>query len=447
MSVRAQPHGHVPASDWPRPGLGWLAVTLLSLAAVASYFDRVVISLLVEPIKASFHLRDTGFSLLQAVAFGLFYTVMAFPLGRLADSRNRKAIVIIGLGAFSLFSIASGLARSYWQLFMARTGVGVGEASLTPASYSIISDYFPPHRLGRALGAFTTSAYFGMGLAFVGGGVLYGWLARPGVLEQLPFLSHYQPWQAAFILVGLPGLLLLPPLALFLREPARRGAAHDKTVPLGEVLRMLGGRWRVLVPMFAGFAMVVLPGYAAVSWTPAMFIRVFGWSPAETGTAFGLVYMIFGMGGVFVGGWASDRLTERGVLDAPLKVSAAAFVCFAVVGTAAPLMPDARLALALTGVGLFFSTMPYPLAAAAIQLVTSNRMRGQTTAIYLTVINLVGLGLGPLLVGLFTDYLFTSPSDVRYSLALVNFGSAPLAVLLLLIAAGPYRRLRAATSS
>ncbi|MDX3899141.1 MAG: MFS transporter [Sphingobium sp.] len=435
-----------PSEDpaWPSERLGWIAVLLLSLAAVASYFDRVVISLLVEPIKADFELSDTGFATLQGVAFGVFYTLLAFPLGRLADNRSRRMIVICGLAAFSLFSMASGITRNYWQLFLARTGVGVGEASLTPASYSILSDYFPPGKLGRALGAFTTSAYLGMGLAFVCGGAVIGWLSKPGALDWW-IVDHHKPWQVAFMLIGMPGLLLLIPIALLLKEPFRRGVAGKaKAVPLEEVGATLWERRRVLTPMFAGFAMVVLPGYAGVAWTPAMFIRVFHWSAAEIGLAYGLIYMIFGMAGVFTGGWLSDRATVRGVLDAPLKISAAGMAGFAIFGALAPLMPTAPLSLAMFAIALFLSTIPYPLAGTAIQLITPNRMRGQTTAIYLTVVNMIGLGLGPIIVGLFTDHLFTQPGDVRYSLAIVNCVAGPSAVLLLMLAARPYRALRAA---
>lgn len=430
-------------APWPSALLGWTAVLLLSLAAVASYLDRVVISLLVEPIKADFGLTDTGFAVLQGIAFGLFYTVFAFPLGRLADNRKRRSIIIAGLAAFSLFSMASGLARNFWQLFLARTGVGIGEASLTPAAYSILSDYFPPSRLGRAMGAFTTSAYLGVGLAFVGGGAVIGWLSRPGTLDWW-FFAEFKPWQLAFILASMPGLLLLIPISLFLREPARRGLATAATaVPLAEVGRMLWSRRQLLVPMFAGFAMAALPGYAALTWTPVMFMRVFGWSAAEIGLAYGLLYMVFGMSGVFFAGWLCDRLTARGVLDAPLKVAAYGFAGFGIFGTLAPLMPTPTLSLILFAPAIFLLTMPYPLAGAAIQFVTPNRMRGQTSAVYLTIINLVGLGIGPILVGLFTDYLFTSPKDVRYSIAIVNFVSAPAAAALLLIAARRFRLLRA----
>lgn len=427
---------------WPSPRLGWLAVLLLSLAAIASYLDRVVINLLVGPIKADFGLSDTAFGTLQGVAFGLFYTFLAFPLGRLADNCNRRTVIAAGLAAFSFFSILSGTARHYAQLFLARMGVGVGEASLTPASYSILSDYFPPSQLGRALGAFTTSAYAGIGLAFIAGGAVVRWLSLPGALDWW-FFHEQKPWQVALILVGLPGLVLLAPIFIYLREPARRGAQAATPVPLAEVGRILWSRRRVLIPMLAGFSMVVLPGYAGTTWTPAMFIRVYGWTPAQIGFWYGLLYMVFGMGGAFFAGWLCDRLMARGVTDAPLKVAAYGFIGFGVLGGLAPLAPTPFLSLALFAPAIFLSTMPYPLAAAAIQLITPNRLRGQTTSIYLMVVNLIGLGVGPVIVGLFTDHLFTRPADVRYSLMIVNVVCAPAAMALLLAAARPYRVLRA----
>jgi len=427
---------------WPSKRVGWQALSLLSIAALTSYLDRVVINLLVEPVKAAFGLSDASFAALQGLAFGLFYTAMAFPLGRLSDSGNRKRIVVIGLGVFSLFAILSGFVRQYWQLFVIRTGVGVGEASLTPAAYSILSDYFPPARLARALGVFTMTAYLGIGLAYMGGGAAIGWLSVPGHLEWGIFQGR-QPWQVAFMLVGAPGLALLIPLGLFLREPTRRGSTLIETPPsIANLGRMLLERRRVFVLMFAGFSLVALAGYAATTWTPALFIRVYGWTPRQIGLWYGAIYLTFGMSGAFVAGWVCDRLTARGWLDAPLKVAAFGFVGFGVFGGLAPLMADPRLALALAAPGVFLSTMPFPMAATAIQLMTPNRMRAQVTALYLTVVNLVGLGAGPLLVGLFNDHLFNQASGVRYSLAIVNVFCAPAATLLLLAAARPYRVIR-----
>jgi len=431
------------AAPWPSPRLAWYAVGLLSLAYVLSYLDRIVINLLVVPIQADLGINDTQFGMLQSLAFGLFYTFMALPLGRLADSRDRRVLVAGGIALFSLFTVISGQARSFGQLFLARIGVGVGEASLTPAAYSIMSDYFPPERLGRAIGVFTMSAFVGTGIAYIGGGAVIDWLTGFGRID-LGALGSYAPWQAAFMLVGLPGLLIAP-LLLTAKEPERRGVARGSSVPLAEVWAAVRQRRRALTLLFAGFSMVTLSGYASAVWTPAFFIRVYDWQPGQIGLWYGLIYLTLGTSGALFGGWLCDRLTSRGVLDAPLRVAAFGYLGTGLFGGLAPLMPTPELALALFAPATFLATLPYPLAGTSIQLITPNRLRGQISALYMLVINVVGLGLGPLIVGAFTDYLFTAPSDVRYSLAIVNAAAAPLALAFLTLAFASYRALRSAS--
>lgn len=327
---------------WPAPRLAWYALALLSLAYVLSYLDRILINLLIEPIQAQFQINDTQFGLLQSLAFGIFYTLMALPLGRLADSRDRRMIVAGGIALFSLFTAISGLARSYWQLFVARIGVGVGEASLTPSAYSLLSDYFPPERLGRAIGLFTMSAFVGTGLAYIGGGAVVEWLSGLGQLK-LPVLGLLEPWQFTFLLIGIPGLLLAP-LMLTMREPLRRGVKEVKPVPLSEVVNELRSRKRTLMFIFAGFATVTFSSYASAVWTPAFFLRTYGWQPGEIGLWYGLIYLTFGTTGAIFGGWLSDRLMARGVLDAPLRVAAFGYLGTCVFGGLAPLMPSPELA-------------------------------------------------------------------------------------------------------
>lgn len=426
---------------WPAPRLAWYAVFLLSLAYVLSYLDRIVINLLVVPIQADLGINDTQFGMLQSLAFGIFYTLMALPLGRLADSRDRRMIVAGGITLFSLFTVLSGFARTYGQLFCARIGVGVGEASLTPAAYSILSDYFPPERLGRAIGVFTMSAFVGTGLAYIGGGAVIDWLTRFGSVEVALFDVTLAPWQMAFIIVGLPGLLIAP-LILTLKEPVRRGVAQPGSLPIRSVMAELKHRRRTLAWMFAGFSMVTLSGYASAVWTPAFFIRTYEWQPGQIGLWYGLIYLTFGTTGALFGGWLCDRMTAKGVLDAPVKVAGFGYLGTGLFGGLAPLMPTPELALALFIPATFLATLPFPLAGTSIQLITPNRLRGQVTALYMLVINVVGLGLGPLIVGAMTDFVFTEPADVRYSLAIVNAVAAPLALVLLLGACSGYRALR-----
>lgn len=427
-------------SNWPSAARGWLVVFLLALASMASQFDRTVVGLSVQPLKQHFELNDTQFGLLQSVAFGLFYTLACFPIGRMADLYARRSLIGVCLALFSLCSMASGLARNYLQLFLTRVGVGFGEAAVTPAGLSMLSDHFPADRLGKPVGAFLMSAPIGQGLAFMGGGYLLQWLAGSTFLQG-GLLSNLEPWQATFIIIGFPGLLLAP-VFLLLKEPVRRGSKSEAPLRLDEVIAIVKSRRVALVPMFCGFSMVTLVSYTISLWAPALFQRSYGWNPAQIGLGFGLVVMTFGTAGAYFGGWMSDRMMQRGMLDAPLRVAAYGFVGCGIFGVLAPLMPSAPLALLMLMPAMFFSNTPYACAGSSLQLIVPNRARGQVSALYIIVLTLVGLVVGPLIVALITDYVFKDPADIRYSLAIVIGCAVPLMFVVLRTAFAPYRELR-----
>jgi MFS family permease len=429
---------------WPSAVRGWVAAGLLAAASIGSQFDRTVISLMTEPLKRTFTLDDTHFGMLQSIPFGIFYVLACVPIGRLADRYSRRVIIVAGVGLFSLFAMASGLARSFTQLFVTRIGVAVGEASLTPAALSMLSDLFPSERLSRPVSGFLMSAPVGQGLALIGGGSLLQWLTTSSALSRAPF-SSLAPWQAAFIIIGAPVLLLVP-LFLLLSEPLRRGAGATGSLPLREVGLVLRTRAAAIVPMFAGFAMVNLVSYTFLLWTPAFLQRTYGWNTAQSGAAFGLIILVCGTSGVFCAGWLSDRLARRGHLDAQLRVAAFGYVGCGVFGALAPLMPSAPAALAVLAPAIFLSMMPYPCAGTAIQLIIPNRARAQVTALYVTMTTLVGLVVGPVVVGVMTDHVFHDPAQIRYSLAIVIGIAAPVMVVLLLKALRPFRALRAVRS-
>jgi MFS family permease len=426
---------------WPSAARGWAVAALLGLASIGSQFDRTVINLMVEPLKEAFALDDTHFGMLQGVAFGIFYVIACVPIGRLADRHQRRLILAAGIGLFSVLACLSGLARSYTQLFLTRIGVAVGEASLTPAGLSMLSDLFPPERLGRPVSAFFMSAPVGQGLAFIIGGGLLQWLSTSASLGGS--LGGLAPWQAAFIIVGFPVVLLVP-FFLLQKEPARLGPGGAAPLPVREVLGVIRTRSSALVPMFAGFAMVNLVSYTFFIWTPAFLQRTYHWNPAQVGITFGLILLIFGTSGVYFSGAISDRLAARGHLDAHLKVAAFGFVGCGLFGALAPLMPNATAALLLLAPAVFLSMMPYSCAGTAIQLIVPNRARAQVTAVYITFTTLVGLGFSSVVVGLITDRVFRNPTDVRYSLAIVVGVAAPVMFVLLLAAFRPYRSLRCA---
>ncbi len=436
--------GPAPAAadpPWPKPAYAWTVVAILFLANINSYIDRFILNLMIGPMKADLNLSDVQVSLLLGVAFGLFYTIMSLPLGRMSDIFSRRWVMVIGTFFFSCMTLASGMAKNFGQLFAARAGVGIGEASLTPAAYSLIADYFPRERRAQAIAVFTMGAFLGIGSAFIIGGLVVSWVLDTGDVV-LPVIGPVFAWQLAFFIVGIPGFLICL-LLLFIREPVRRGGEVTRAaVPIREVAGFLVSHAGLFVPLIAGFSFVTLSAYASSSWSAEFFIRTYGLDRAETGLIYGLLVIIFNTGGALVGGWWSDRMTKRGVEDAPMRVTAIAVACSTLPAATAPLMPEAWMAIALLAPAQFFASMPFALVGAAIQQVTPNRLRGQMSAFYLFAINVVGLGLGPVTVALFTDFLFQDEAQLRYSLALVNGLCAPIAALLLWQGLRAYRSAR-----
>lgn len=194
-------------SAYPEPRRAWGLVVVLTIAYAISFVDRQIISLMVEPIKAYLHLSDTQISLLMGPAFAVFYTIMGIPLGRVADKFNRRNLIVIGMTLWCLMTAASGLARNFAQLFVARMGIGVGEAALSPAALSMISDSFPPEKRTSPIGFYNSAIYIGSGLALVLGGVVIQIVTNSPPVN-VPLVGELVPWQTTFIIVGLPGLII-----------------------------------------------------------------------------------------------------------------------------------------------------------------------------------------------------------------------------------------------
>jgi MFS family permease len=428
------------AAPWPSPAAGWYAVFVLTVVYVLSFIDRTILSLLVGPIRADLGLSDTQISLLHGFAFAIFYTTLGIPIALLADRLNRRNIVALGCAFWSLATAACGLARDFWTLFLARVGVGVGEAALSPAAYSMIADSFPPNRLGRAVAVYTVGAFAGAGLAFLIGGAVVGTVTSAAAYD-VPLLGEMKPWQIVFLIVGLPGL----PMALWMltvREPPRRKPPATGTLraALRENLHYMREHWQVYASHFAGFSLIGMVFNSAGAWLPAYLMRVHGLTPGRAGFWLGSILLVVGVAGVLVGGWLADRMSASGRADATMRVglyAALAALPFAATATLAGTLP---LTLVLIAGLLFTTTMPYGAAAAALQIVTPGRMRATATAIYLCILNLAGIGLGSALVALCTDYVFGDDLAVGKSLALVGAVCAPLAALVIAWGLPHFRR-------
>jgi MFS family permease len=419
------------------PARAWGSLAVLMAAYTVSFVDRTILSLLIPPIQQDLGLSDTRVSLLAGFAFALFYTVMGIPLGRIADRWHRRNLIAIGITVWCLMTAACGLARNFWQLFAARVGVGVGEAALSPAAYSMISDLFPREQLGRALAVYSFGLPIGSGLALLIGGFAIGAIQDLGPLT-LPLIGRIAPWQLTFLLVGLPGLVVAG-FVLAMHEPVRRQRASVAAGATPALAPFLKASRRVLLHHFGGLSMLVLVVYGTTAWIPTLFIRLHDWSASAIGYAYGLISIVCGAGGLLAGGWLADRWWRQGRTDAHLRVaawsSAIMAPCFAAVALA--LTPE--VALVLLAAATFASSLHGGVAGAALQIITPNELRGQLTAVYFFVANLVGLGVGPTAVALLTDYVYRDPLALGASIATLAALAGPASVLLLASGLRHYR--------
>ncbi|QIG53621.1 MFS transporter [Altererythrobacter sp. BO-6] len=432
----------------PSSKQAWFVVIALSIASIVSWIDRQIINLLVEPIKADLALTDVQISLLQGFSFALLYAFMALPLAWLADRHNRKWVILGGLICWSAATFSSGLAIGFAVLFITRMLVGIGEATLAPAGFSIISDYFSKEKLPAAVSVFTGSGFIGSGFALMVGGFLYAKLEAIGP-QTLPF-GTFAPWQLTFMAVA---LLSVPVffLLLFVREPQRRDdtvvLATDDAPPALEVISFLRSHLWVFAPLMLGFACFVAAQYGIGSWAPSFFIRVYGWTQLEVGQYFGPVVMLAGIGGVVVSGFLAERWLAQGIVDATIRLPVYAIMLAIPCAVAFPLVGNAWASLALLGLVIFLGTVPFGAGVSTFPLITPNRMRAQVVAVYLLIANLLGYSAGPILIAWLTDSVFASPEAIDKSLAVASPAIMVVGVFLCLAALRPYRALAAASST
>jgi MFS family permease len=403
-------------------GYAWYVTFVLSITSIAAFVDRQIINLQVEPIKQDLGVSDTQISLLQGLAFVLFHTALAIPLGRLADRTNRKWLIGVGMFLWSLATFMCGAAKTYVQLFIARMFVGVGEATLSPAGFSMLSDYFPRERLARAIGVFTGSSFLGTGIALLGGGYLIQWITTWGDIT-VPLLGTLKPWQTTFIVVSIPSFLLLLLLATIKEPPRQDMPSQRQEAPakasVSEVWAFIRSNWGVFGPIYIGFSILASVQFGLGSWIPSFFIRVHGFTPAEIGLAYGGMVTVFGSLGTVFGGFFCDWLRQRGYADANLRTAIFAAVPTIPLVAIFPLLDNPTLSLILIGPMCFLGSMPFGAGTAAIPTIAPNRMRAQLVAVYLLVANLIGPGMGPTFIALCTDYVFADPLMVGYSISIV----------------------------
>jgi MFS family permease len=399
-------------------------------AAILYYTDRFILNLLVDPIRADLHISDTQISLLQGAAFALVYAFAGLPFGRLADVLPRRAVIMAGVVTWSVATVACGFAHSFGQLFVARIGVGIGEAALAPAAVSMIGDYFPPQRRGAAIGVFLTGMSIGSGMAIVvGGGLLQA--ADAGLLRSLPVIGAMAPWRAVLVLLGLPGLAIVG-LLFSIREPQRRdrasatGAALPLKTVIGEFVRLR----RVLAPLYLALALSSAGDIALQAWTPALLSRRFGFSPGHIGGTLGLVAIVTGVTGSVFGGVVSDQMAKRGGPRARVLLALAACL-LGVGGAAVGLAANGFQVIALYTVWMLMITVSETIAITLVQEVAPNEMRGVAASVVSFGNILIGFSLGTTLTAVFTDDVYRNPLSVGLSITSVAAPAGILAIFML----------------
>lgn len=433
-----------PTTDsYPREAYAWYVIAILFLVTVLSQMDRQLPTLLVGPIRAEFGISDTAFSVLQGYAFAIVYTLAGIPLGRMVDRTHRRNLILVGLLFWSLMTIFSGLAQNYWQLFVARMGIGVGEAVLAPAAYSMIADYVRPHRRGRALALYYMSIGIGSGASlFIGGLILHG-LPPEGLT--LPVLGQMDNWRWMFLFAGAPGILVAG-LLFSVREPRRQEAAKtgstDSQPSVADVIAYLKQHRATFSRVLVYPSILAVIGYGSLAWAPALMQRRFDMPTSEAGVIIGVLIAVCGTIGTLISGWLSDYWHQQQIPAARFRVTLVGQGILLPTVSIWALMPTPYLSCAVLGCSLIGLAIAQTAAPPAIQEVAPNRMRGQLIAVYLLLGGLLGIGLGPTLVALITDYVFADESMLHWSITLSAAPASLLGLWLCWSGQKPYARTR-----
>ena len=417
-------------SPYPRASLAWYALFVFIIAATLAFVDKSIITLLVAPIRQSLGVSDTGISLLQGLSFVLLYSVMGLPSGYLVDRMERRKLLAAGIALWGVMTMLCGFANSFTELFIARVGVGIGEAILMPAVFSLLGDFFPSAQRGRANGIFTISTFAGGQGAFIIGGLVLK--AFHSADFNWPLLGMLPPWKSAFIAVGLPGLLVAL-LVLTIKEPPRQqmvikpGTTAPAGTSLAEYLKQRRGLW---LTIFGTFSLCAFSSYAVISWIPTFFARKYGLPPASAGVLIGSVIMPGGILGCLASGILSDWLKARGTYGSRMLVFVISWFITIPCIAALPFLADYRMALLACGLFGFANAMAVASMPSVLQDVTRNQMRGKITAVHLLLVSIFGMALGPTATALVTDRIFQNDQGLIYAISITPLPAMLLGLVL-----------------
>jgi MFS family permease len=428
-------------SGYPPLGKASYALGILMFAGVVSLLDRQILILLVGPIRHDLHITDTQVSLLQGLAFAMFYSFAGLPLGMLADRINRRVVIIVGILLWSAATIACGLSQNFTQLFVARVLIGFGEACLNPAAYSLLSDFFAPNRRGKAYGLFGGAAAVGAAASlFLGSAVLT--MLHEVASVDVPVLGPLAPWKLVFVLAGLPGLLVAL-LMLTMSDPPRTetGPAHRHAAAKpAKATSFIAANFGVIGPLLLIYALWSMAGYGYTGWMATGYVRTFHLPIAQAGMIAGLIITIGSLAGGIAGGMIGDRWSRIGARGGKLRVGMWS-AAIAVLGLFGWWLSDNLVVSIVCGCIVYAQgSAALTSAPAALNELVPNQLRGRMSALYLLVMGIAGICFGPTAVALCTDYLFHDDAMLRYSLILAPVPAIALSGLIAWMTLGRYSR-------
>jgi MFS family permease len=433
----------LPDAPYPPAARAWYATAILAFMFWMSVLDRFIISLLVGPLRRDMGITDTQFALLNGTAFIVTFALLGLIAGALADRYSRRTIIFVGVAIWSLATAACGVTQNFGQLFLARIGVGAGEACLNPCATSMIADFFPRQRLTLATAMYAIGGTAGAGMAFLVGGAIIALVTQHDFFA-IPLIGDIRSWQAVFIIIGVPGLLLS--LLIFtIAEPVRRGTSNFLPVGLswrstyGALLKFMGARRRFFICHYLGFTFASAVIVGCVGWYPAHMARTFHMSTGRIGLTLGLTIIGFGVIGKILCGRSVDAIYRRGFRDAQLRWYAGcllAAVPAGVIGTT-----SGNPAIFLAGIGLMVMLLqPLPACAyASMNLITPNELRGAGVALFNLGPGLIGSISGPVLIATIGEHFFKGPSGIGFGMAVVIAICCPLGALSLALGWGAMR--------
>ncbi|HET9630701.1 MAG TPA: MFS transporter [Novosphingobium sp.] len=422
----------------------WYAVFVLLCASILSYLDRGIINVLVTDLRRSLHLSEVQISLIQGLSFSVFFVVACIPVGSLVDRFSRRNIIIVGVFGWSVMTAACGLADNFWQLFLARAGVGIGEACLIPAAYSMISDLFPSSKRGRPMSVLLIGMAVGAAASsMIGGAVLK--LMGDQLTLSVPLLGETEVWRLAFFTVAMPGALCVLLLAS-IREPERvtTRRPHDQE---GGFTRFLGGHWRTFLPLYLGIACISVLSYATANWAPTALVRVLGYSRGDAGVMIGAIMVPASIIGAGLGGLIGDRLIAGGKAYGRLRAWLGGTLpivlgCLMLILGGSPWVFLAGYFI-IVATSSAFGAMSYP----ALYDSLPGQFHGRAAGVGTLSGNLFGMAGGTTMVAVLTEHVFRNDSMVHYSMAIVAAAAAILSTSLVAIQLRGYERLRKTLAS